>query len=437
MAHLILSKESAHNAGDLGSISVGKIPWRKERLPTPVFWPGEFHGLYSPWGHRATQQNDFHFPRTSWSCGCWPRVVCQSHCEELQPFHFCGIPLTFFFPSYLVSRSCPLLCNRMNCTTPGLPVLHCLPEFAQTHVYCGEGNGNPLQCSCLENPRDGGAWWAAVYGVAQSRTRLTRLSSSSSSIPFESVMPSSHLILCRPPLLSPSIFPSIRVLARESALRIRWPELQHQPLQWVLTLLFSPRPSTNTRERGSASRTWIRPRWRRGGGWRRRARAQRRAAAPARARTPHPPTRTARARPQGRCSPPTPPTAAPPRASSSSRTERLGAWGPSQAPPPLQRPRPAWRPGSVSQKPHPAGSVGICPVGNFSRKTQLVILVQKHRAENGTVSRAHGMLLVTWVTPARLLLRGHQCLSIWVATSEVWAADSKSQGHQRSASKSS
>ena len=42
----------------------------------------------------------------------------------------------------------------------------------------GEGNGNPLQCSCLENPRDGGAWWAAVYGVAQSGTRLKRLSSS-------------------------------------------------------------------------------------------------------------------------------------------------------------------------------------------------------------------------------------------------------------------
>ena len=42
----------------------------------------------------------------------------------------------------------------------------------------GEGNGNPLQCSCLENPRDGGAWWAAVYGVSQSRTRLKWLSSS-------------------------------------------------------------------------------------------------------------------------------------------------------------------------------------------------------------------------------------------------------------------
>ena len=49
-------------------------------------------------------------------------------------------------------------------------------------VSCiGEGNGNPLQCSCLENPRDGGDWWAAVYGVAQSQTRLKRLGSSSSS----------------------------------------------------------------------------------------------------------------------------------------------------------------------------------------------------------------------------------------------------------------
>jgi len=48
------------------------------------------------------------------------------------------------------------------------------------HACIGEGNGNPLQYPCLENPRDGGAWWAAVYGVAQSRTQLKRLSSSSS-----------------------------------------------------------------------------------------------------------------------------------------------------------------------------------------------------------------------------------------------------------------
>ena len=52
-------------------------------------------------------------------------------------------------------------------------------------LWCiGEGNGNPLQCSFLENPRDRGAWWAAVYGVAQSRTQLKRLSSSSSR-PFQ------------------------------------------------------------------------------------------------------------------------------------------------------------------------------------------------------------------------------------------------------------
>ena len=48
----------------------------------------------------------------------------------------------------------------------------------------GEGNGNPPQCSCLQNPRDGGAWWAAVYGVAQSRTWLKRLSSSSVSVGY-------------------------------------------------------------------------------------------------------------------------------------------------------------------------------------------------------------------------------------------------------------
>ena len=55
-------------------------------------------------------------------------------------------------------------------------------DYVEIRTYSlGEGNGNPLQCSCLENPRDGGAWWTAVYGVAQSRT-LKRLSSSSSQV---------------------------------------------------------------------------------------------------------------------------------------------------------------------------------------------------------------------------------------------------------------
>ena len=59
-------------------------------------------------------------------------------------------------------------------TTEQLPF-----HFSLSHI--GEGNGNPLQCSCLENPRDSRAWWAAIYGVAQSRTRLKWLSSSSKS----------------------------------------------------------------------------------------------------------------------------------------------------------------------------------------------------------------------------------------------------------------
>ena len=54
-------------------------------------------------------------------------------------------------------------------------------KLMKVDTQCGEGNGNPLQCSCLENPRDRGAWWAAVYGVAQSWTRLKQLSSSSGS----------------------------------------------------------------------------------------------------------------------------------------------------------------------------------------------------------------------------------------------------------------
>ena len=143
----------------------------------------------------------------------------------------------------------------------------------------GEGNGNPLQCSCLENPRDGGAWWAAFCGVAQSRTKLKWLSSSSSSsshstveqvvssvqslslvqlfvtpwtaahqvslsitnsqnllklMSIELVMPSNHLILCRPLLLQPSVFPRIRVFSNESVLCIRWSKY------WSLSFSSSP-----------------------------------------------------------------------------------------------------------------------------------------------------------------------------------------------------
>ena len=55
-------------------------------------------------------------------------------------------------------------------------------HFHFSFLCIGEGNGNPLECSCLENLRDRGAWWAAVYGVAQSWTQLNQLSSSSSMV---------------------------------------------------------------------------------------------------------------------------------------------------------------------------------------------------------------------------------------------------------------
>ena len=89
--------------------------WRKQWHPTPVLLPEKSHGRRSLVG-----------------CSPWGRK--ESDTTERLPFHF--------------SLSC-----------------------------IGEGNGNPLQCSCLENPRDGGIWWPSVSGVAQSQTRQKRLSS--------------------------------------------------------------------------------------------------------------------------------------------------------------------------------------------------------------------------------------------------------------------
>ena len=91
----------------------------------------------------------------------------------------------------------------------------------------GEGNGNPLQCSCLENPRDGGAWWAAVYGVTQSRTRLKQLSSSSSS----SVVTKSCLTFLRPWAGS-----SVYGISQARILRyvaISFPKGYSQPRDWT------------------------------------------------------------------------------------------------------------------------------------------------------------------------------------------------------------
>ena len=85
-----------------------------------------------------------------------------------------------------VTQSCPTLCDPMNCRTT--EQLH----FHFSLLCIGEGNGNPLQCSCLENPRDGGTLCSAIYGVTQSQTRLKWLSSSSSRPPCPSPTPGVH-----------------------------------------------------------------------------------------------------------------------------------------------------------------------------------------------------------------------------------------------------
>ena len=106
-------KESTCNAGDLGWIpGLRRSPG--ERLPTPVFWPGEFHGLYNPWGpKRWTWLSDFDF-------------------HILQPrAHF--LKKNWRFSS--VAESCPTVCNPMDGSTPGLPVHHQLPEFTQAHIH--------------------------------------------------------------------------------------------------------------------------------------------------------------------------------------------------------------------------------------------------------------------------------------------------------------
>ena len=68
-------------------------------------------------------------------------------------------------------------------------------HFSLSHV--GEGNGNTLQCSCLENPRDGGAWWAAVYGAAQSWTRLKQLKQQQQQKELTEIL----AVLCNEPLV--------------------------------------------------------------------------------------------------------------------------------------------------------------------------------------------------------------------------------------------
>ena len=132
---------------------------------------------------------------------------------------FCSEPISFILSLKLLASHCSFQRRQWHPTPvllPGKPhgrrsLVGCSPwgheesdmterlHFHFSLSCIGRGNGNPLQCSCLENPRDWGAWWAAVYGVAQSWTRLKQLSSSSSSsssnsLPMASLCVSIYLI---------------------------------------------------------------------------------------------------------------------------------------------------------------------------------------------------------------------------------------------------
>ena len=124
--HLVVAKWERLGERRPGNLGLADVNWRRQWHSTPVLLPGKSHGWRSLVG-----------------CSPWGREELDTT-EQLH-FHF--------------SLSC-----------------------------IGEGNGNPLQCPCLENPRDRGAWWAAIYGVAQNWTRLKRLSSSSSTVIWSALL---------------------------------------------------------------------------------------------------------------------------------------------------------------------------------------------------------------------------------------------------------
>ena len=97
--------------------------------------------------------------------------------------------------------------------------------YLPVDLVSGEGNGNPLQCSCLENPRGRGARWAAVYGVAQSRTRLKRLSSSSSSSRLSFSFSSAYHLSFK------ELYPPARAIMQLMTVPVIW-------LKWAIRVLF-------------------------------------------------------------------------------------------------------------------------------------------------------------------------------------------------------
>ena len=117
---------------------VGKLHWRRERLPTPVFWPGEFHGLYSPWGHKGSDMAE---------------QLSLSSCLQASQV------------AQWVKNPPPM--QETQADKRSIPRLGRFPEG---------GHGNPVQYSFLENPMDRGAWQPIAHRVAKNQTCLKQLS---------------------------------------------------------------------------------------------------------------------------------------------------------------------------------------------------------------------------------------------------------------------
>ena len=134
-----------------------------------------------------------------WNHNTWRHMLLASNCTELlnnyatmaSPFTSLNLSFLFYNMEIKIVLASPPHSSTLAWKIPwmekpgglqsmgSLRVAHDWATSLSLFTSCiGEGNGNPLLCPCLENPRDGGAWWAAIYGVAQSRTRLKWLSSS-------------------------------------------------------------------------------------------------------------------------------------------------------------------------------------------------------------------------------------------------------------------
>ena len=143
---------------------VGKIPWRRERLSTLVFWPGEFHGLYSSWGCKEsdmTEQLSLHFQRESlrplfqaWSIFSWAVLSYPFPCLFVLNWLFCGLESSWRYHACMCVKSlqlCPTLSDPIDCSPPGCSVHGILQAriLAWVAMPSSQGSSLPRDRACV------------------------------------------------------------------------------------------------------------------------------------------------------------------------------------------------------------------------------------------------------------------------------------------------